>query len=163
MRSLLPLWSLSWSNAVVLKSRLHSRYLLLLDMPGSPHTSQTPLHLCPQGSKRPPVPRQCRGNLSHLSKINSHSLFHLKFFLRFFFLCGPFFEVFIEFVRTPLVFFNALAYWPQSMWDLSFPTRNRTHTPCPGRWNLNHWTIREVPQRKFLFSSRKPGQTKLFL
>ena len=30
--------------------------------------------------------------------------------LRFFFLCGPFFEVFIEFVTTPLVFFNALAY-----------------------------------------------------
>ena len=65
--------------------------------------------------------------------------------LRFFFLCGPFFEVFIEFVTTPLVFFNALAYWPQSMWDLSFPTRNRTHTPCTGRWNLNHWTTREVP------------------
>ena len=28
---------------------------------------------------------------------------------------------------------------------LSCPTRDRTCTPCIGRWNLNHWTTREVP------------------
>ena len=31
------------------------------------------------------------------------------------------------------------------MWDLSSPTRDRTHVPCFGRWILNHWTTREVP------------------
>ena len=31
------------------------------------------------------------------------------------------------------------------MWDLSFPTRDQSCNPCIGRWNLGHWTIREVP------------------
>ena len=31
------------------------------------------------------------------------------------------------------------------MWDLSSPTRDRTHVPCIGRQILNHWTTREVP------------------
>ena len=26
------------------------------------------------------------------------------------------------------------------------PTRDRTHVPCIGRWILNQWTTREVPQ-----------------
>ena len=30
------------------------------------------------------------------------------------------------------------------MWDLSSPTRDRTHVPCIDRWILNHWTTREV-------------------
>ena len=30
------------------------------------------------------------------------------------------------------------------MWDLSSPTRDRTHTICIGRWSLNHWTTSEV-------------------
>ena len=30
------------------------------------------------------------------------------------------------------------------MWDLSSPTRDRTHTICTGRWSLNPWTTREV-------------------
>ena len=30
------------------------------------------------------------------------------------------------------------------MWDLSFLTRDWTCTPCIGKWNLNHWTSREV-------------------
>ena len=35
---------------------------------------------------------------------------------------------------------------PHSMWDLSSPTRDRTHNPCIGRWSLDHWTTREVPE-----------------
>jgi len=31
------------------------------------------------------------------------------------------------------------------MWDLSFLTRDRTHTPCIPRQILNHWTTRELP------------------
>ena len=31
------------------------------------------------------------------------------------------------------------------MWDLSYPTRDGTHTPCFGRQTLNHWTARKVP------------------
>ena len=36
---------------------------------------------------------------------------------------------------------------------LSFPTRDRTCTPCVGRQVLNHWTSREVPQSHNLQSS----------
>ena len=32
------------------------------------------------------------------------------------------------------------------MWDISSPTRNRTHVPCIGRPIFNHWTTREVPR-----------------
>lgn len=38
-----------------------------------------------------------------------------------------------------------MVFWPRGMWDLSFLTRDRTCTPCIGRQNLNHWTVREVP------------------
>ena len=33
----------------------------------------------------------------------------------------------------------------QGLWDLSSPTRNRTHILCTGRQSLNLWTPREVP------------------
>ena len=56
--------------------------------------------------------------------------------------------VFIEFVTILLLFF-ALVFWPRGMWDLSSPTRDWTHTPCIGRWSLNHWTVREVPNLLF--------------
>ena len=54
------------------------------------------------------------------------------------------FQVFIEFCKI-LFLFYVLVFWPQGMWDLSFPTRNWTHTPCFGRWSCNRWTTREVP------------------
>ena len=54
------------------------------------------------------------------------------------------FKVFIEFV-TILLLFYVLVFWPQGMWDLSSPTRDRTRTHCVGRRSLNHWTAREVP------------------
>ena len=41
-------------------------------------------------------------------------------------------------------------FWLQGMWDLSSPTRDRTHTPCIGRQSLNHWTAREVSISVFL-------------
>ena len=43
--------------------------------------------------------------------------------------------------------FMFLVFWPPGVWDLSFPTRDRTHTltPCIGRWSLNSWTAREGP------------------
>ena len=37
------------------------------------------------------------------------------------------------------------AQLPRGTWDLSSPTRDRTHVPCTGRRILNHWTTREVP------------------
>ena len=58
-------------------------------------------------------------------------------FLRFFFWCGQFFKVFIEFATTLLLFY-ALVVWPRGVWDLSFPTKNQTCTPCTGRGSLNH-------------------------
>ena len=38
-------------------------------------------------------------------------------------------------------------------WYLSSQIRNRTHTSCSRRWNLNHWTTREVAPLVF-FSLR---------
>ena len=52
--------------------------------------------------------------------------------LKNFFWCGSFFKVFIEFV-TILLLFYVLLFWLWGMWDLSFPTRDRTHTPFTGR------------------------------
>ena len=54
------------------------------------------------------------------------------------------FKVFIEFV-TILLLFYVLVFWLQGMWDLSFPTRDQTRTPCIGRRSLNHCITREVP------------------
>ena len=68
------------------------------------------------------------------------AVFFLEFF---FFLMWTIFKVFIEFV-TILLLFYVLVFWPQGMWDLSSPARDRTRTPCTGRRSLNHWTAREV-------------------
>ena len=35
--------------------------------------------------------------------------------------------------------------------NLSSPTRDQTCTPCIRKWNLNHWTIREVPISSYFF------------
>ena len=40
--------------------------------------------------------------------------------------------------------FCVLVFWPEGMWDPSSPARDWTHTPCIGKWSLNHWTAREV-------------------
>ena len=53
------------------------------------------------------------------------------------------FKVLIEFV-TIFLLFCGLVFWPQGMWDLSFPTRDQSCTPCMGRQNLNHWITGEV-------------------
>ena len=67
-------------------------------------------------------------------------LFFLSFF--FFFLMWIILKVFIGFV-TILLLFYVLVFWPQGTRDLSSPTRDQTHTPCTGRWSLNHWTAKE--------------------
>ena len=60
-----------------------------------------------------------------------------------FFWCGAFSKV-MEFV-TILLLFLVFVFWPQGMWDSSSPKGSQIHTPCIGRWSLNHWTAREVP------------------
>ena len=77
--------------------------------------------------------------------------FSAVFFSFFFPLMWAIFIVFIEFV-TILPLFYILVFWPQCTCDLSSPIRDRTRTPCIGRWSLNHWTTREVP---LLFSWTK--------
>ena len=54
----------------------------------------------------------------------------------------------LEFVKTFLLLYG-LVFWPRGMWDLSFPTMDRTHTPCIRKWSLNHWTTRKVPSSRF--------------
>ena len=51
-------------------------------------------------------------------------------------------KVFIEFVTTLLLFY-VLVSSQRGVWDVSFPTRDRTHTLDTG--SLNYYTTREVP------------------
>ena len=48
-------------------------------------------------------------------------------------------------VVTVFFLFYALVFWLPGMWNLRFPTRDKTYTACAGRWSLNHWTAREGP------------------
>ena len=73
-------------------------------------------------------------------------IFLFKTFSSFF--MWAIFRVFIEFV-TMLLPFYVLVFWLQGMWDLSFLTRDWTHTPCVRRWSLNCWTTRELPHACF--------------
>ena len=77
----------------------------------------------------------------------NEELFLWTLFKDFFFPCGQFLKVFIEFV-TLLLLFYVLFVWLLGMWDLSSPTRYRIHTSCIGR-SLKHWTSREVPEYPF--------------
>ena len=52
------------------------------------------------------------------------------------------------------------------MWDLSSSNTERTHSPCTGRWYLNHQTTREVWRTRDSFkgagTARMPGGRVLF-
>ena len=52
------------------------------------------------------------------------------------------------YLYQPLPIFSFSFYFlatPCSTWGLSSPTRDRPCAYCIGRWNLNHWTAREIP------------------
>ena len=68
----------------------------------------------------------------------------ILFFKIFLFLMWTIFKVLTEFVTTMLLFL-VLVFWLWGMWDLSFLTRDWTHTPCTGRQSLNHGTTGEIP------------------
>ena len=48
-------------------------------------------------------------------------------------------------------------YWKASSHEgcgvLAVQVGNWTHTPCIGRWSLNHWTTREVPKSRVLITN----------
>ena len=69
-----------------------------------------------------------------VDKVQRHAL--IPFFKRFF-LMWTIFKVFIEFAAILLLFY-VLVFWPQGMWNLSFPTRDGTRNPCIGRQRLKH-------------------------
>ena len=64
---------------------------------------------------------------------NVTSVFYISFFVCFFF------------------------FWLWEVWDLSYPTRNETCTPCIGRQSLNHKTIRDVSSTYSLSDRSVPG------
>ena len=69
----------------------------------------------------------------------------LFFFLRFF-LMWTIYKVFIESVTIVLLFHVLVFSGHEACGILARPTRgSNLHTPCIGRWSLNHWTTREVP------------------
>ena len=91
---------------------------------------------------------------------------HLQFFFLFFW-CGSFFLfflIFIEFVTILFLFYVFLFFWLQCMCDLSFPTRDWTHTPSPGSQSPNHWPTREVPTQFWWIMFRSiQRSSKLYL
>ena len=61
-------------------------------------------------------------------------------------------KVFIGFLRILLLFYGFvlfffLAVW--GMWDVGCMTRAQTRTSCTGRWSLDDWAAREVPDPVF--------------
>ena len=43
-----------------------------------------------------------------------------------------------------LVYCSSLTAW-SGIWNISSSTRDGTHPPALGAWNLRHWTAREAP------------------
>ena len=74
------------------------------------------------------------------------------FFFKMFFDVGHFLSLYwiCYNINSVLIF---LWGGPRSTWELSSPTRDRTHYPHKGRQSLNHWTTREV--RLSIFFSHK--------
>ena len=65
------------------------------------------------------------------------SVHTIEFFLRFFFNADYLFSLY--WIRYNCCFcFMFSVFLSRGMWDLSSPTRDQTHTPCAGRWSLNH-------------------------
>ena len=77
---------------------------------------------------------------SHIPHLRKQNTSPFKFFKKIFFYVDLFKKVFIEFVIRLFLFsvlFFLFFFWPQSLWDLSSPARDRTGTSCFGRWSLD--------------------------
>ena len=83
-------------------------------------------------------------NLSHFSE------FSLSLSL-FFFLLWIILKSLLNLLHHCFCFLCFSFFWPWGMWVFSSLTRDWTHTPCVGRWSLNHWTTRDVPQNSLFF------------
>ena len=94
-------------------------------------------------------------DLNTTGSITGKDLAKSSFCFKDFFLRCTNLKVFIDFV-TILLLFYVLVFWPRGLWDLSSPTRDRTHTIYIGRQSLNYWTTREVPKcfsKSIIFSN----------
>ena len=65
------------------------------------------------------------------------------FFFKIFW-CEPFLKSLLNLLPSCFCFM-CWDFWPQGIWDLSSLTRDQAHTPCLGRWSLNHWAVSRVP------------------
>ena len=83
----------------------------------------------------------------HLRKSKAKKLF--KKYFKDLFWCGPFLKSLLNLLQ----YWFSFMFWffdPKACGILpSSPTRDQTHTLCIGRWSLNHWTVREVPNLLF--------------
>ena len=66
------------------------------------------------------------------------------FFYDFFFMQAIFLKSSLNLLQYCTCFMFSV-FGPWGKWDVSSPTRDQTHTPCIGRWSLNHWITRQVP------------------
>ena len=89
----------------------------------------------------------CFPDILTLKYLWAPSFFILLFLKKCFkdFFIWTIFKVFIEFCHNIASVLCFAFVWPWGIWDLVFPTRDRTHIPYMGRRSLNHWTTKEVP------------------
>ena len=57
-------------------------------------------------------------------------------------------------------FCSVFVFWPWGACALSSLTRHQSRTPCMARWNLSHWTTREVPRLSVLNYDVLPNKMK---
>ena len=83
----------------------------------------------------------------HVISWSSYFLTQFNYGLECFFI-----EVFIEFVTILFLFLMFWFLWVRGMWDLSFPTRDQTHTPArEGRVLITGPPVKS-PGLEFLFA-----------
>ena len=97
------------------------------------HLKRTGKYVPPEGGTRSQGNRQWRGK--EREWIHLFKVFFLSFLM----------WIILNLLQYCFCFMFWVFFWPWGMWYFISPTRDQTCTPCFRRWNLNHWTAREIP------------------
>ena len=109
-------------------------------LPRESHGQRSLAGYSPRGHKELDTTERLTLSLSCFLNITWHLLL-CTFFKKMIFWCGLFFKSLLHLLQYCFCFM----FWSWDTWDISFPTKDWTRTPCIERWSLNYWTAREVP------------------
>ena len=71
---------------------------------------------------------------------------------KFFFKCGPFLKSLLNLLQYCFCFMLCFFLAMKHSGILVPWSGIKPHTPCLGRWSLNHWTTKEIPNLWFLLT-----------